>query len=125
MMPFQLTKVQSQHQTDESNAAAVDDAPACSAFNDAASTVPPETDPYEADSADEGPVAVSSNDGDTPTETDIHEAGPDESTAMDSDADSSTSSRISQRKPVKRMKRFFGRLFRAMCCCCCSAAAHQ
>ncbi|CAK6951581.1 homeodomain-interacting protein kinase 2-like [Scomber scombrus] len=98
-------------------AGADDEAAIASASKDAVSTAPPENDLYEAVSADEGRVTVSSTHEVSAIPTDIDEAGPaEESTVMDSDG--ATSSRNSQKKPLKRMKRFFGRMFRAMCCCC-------
>ncbi|XP_067467199.1 homeodomain-interacting protein kinase 2-like isoform X2 [Thunnus thynnus] len=109
-------------------AAAADEASVTSASIDEASTASLKTDLYDAVSADKGPVTASSADeaSATPPKTDKDEAGPaDERTVMDSDGVSATSSRNTQRKPLKRIKRFFGRMFRALCCCCCSVHVEE
>ncbi|CAK6961966.1 homeodomain-interacting protein kinase 4-like isoform X2 [Scomber scombrus] len=107
-------KVSSALQRDESDAAAAGEATASTASHGAASLLV--TDPYEAESADKGPVTASSMN--EASETDIDEAGPaDESDSWTSIA-SATCLRNSQKKPLKRMRRFSGRMFRAMCCCC-------
>ncbi|XP_042289802.1 homeodomain-interacting protein kinase 2-like isoform X2 [Thunnus maccoyii] len=105
-----------------------DEAAVTSASTDEASTALVPTDLYDAVSADEGPVTASSADEASATlpETDTDEAGPaDKRTVMDSDGVSATSSRNTQRKPLKRIKRFFGRMFRALCCCCCSVHVEE
>ncbi|XP_067467196.1 homeodomain-interacting protein kinase 2-like [Thunnus thynnus] len=109
-------------------AGAADDAAVNSTSIDEASTASLKTDLYDAVSADKGPVTASSADEASATlpETDTDEAGPaDECTVMDSDGVSATSSRNTQRKPLKRIKRFFGRMFRALCCCCCSVQVEE
>ncbi|XP_067467193.1 dual specificity tyrosine-phosphorylation-regulated kinase 4-like [Thunnus thynnus] len=109
-------------------AGAADEAAVNSTSIDEASTASLKTDLYDAVSADEGPVTASSADeaSATPPETDTDEAGPaDERTVMDSDGVSATSSRNTQRKPLKRIKRFIGRMFRALCCCCCSVHVEE
>ncbi|XP_042289804.1 homeodomain-interacting protein kinase 2-like isoform X3 [Thunnus maccoyii] len=114
--------------TDDSVAAAADEASVTSVSIDEASTASLKTDLYDAVSADEGPVTASSADEASATlpETDTDEAGPaDKRTVMDSDGVSATSSRNTQRKPLKRIKRFFGRMFRALCCCCCSVHVEE
>ena len=92
--------------------------------SDAASTALPETYLHEAEPADKGPVNVHSNTeaSAAPTESDRDEAVPaPESTEVDSDGASASSSTNHQRNPLKHSKRFFSRLFRAMCCCCSAA----
>ncbi|XP_042288613.1 homeodomain-interacting protein kinase 2-like isoform X2 [Thunnus maccoyii] len=109
-------------------AGAADEAAVNSTSIDEASTASLKTDLYDAVSADEGPVTASSADEASATlpETDKDEAGPaDKRTVMDSDGVSATSSRNIQRKPLKRIKRFFGRMFRALCCCCCSVHVEE
>ncbi|XP_044229079.1 homeodomain-interacting protein kinase 4-like isoform X2 [Thunnus albacares] len=109
-------------------AGAADEAAVNSTSIDEASTASLKTDLYDAVSADEGPVTASSADEASATlpETDTDEAGPaDKRTVMDSDGVSATSSRNTQRKPLKRIKRFFGRMFRALCCCCCSVHVEE
>ncbi|XP_042290246.1 homeodomain-interacting protein kinase 2-like isoform X2 [Thunnus maccoyii] len=109
-------------------AGAADEAAVNSTSIDEASTASLKTDLYDAVSADKGPVTASSADEASATlpETDTDEAGPaDKHTVMDSDGVSATSSRNTQRKPLKRIKRFFGRMFRALCCCCCSVHVEE
>ncbi|XP_044229112.1 homeodomain-interacting protein kinase 2-like [Thunnus albacares] len=112
----------------EGAAGAADEAAVTSASTDEVSTALVPTDLYDAVSADEGPVTASSADEASATlpETDTDEAGPaDKRTVMDSDGVSATSSRNTQRKPQRRIKRFFGRMFRALCCCCCSVHVEE
>ncbi|XP_044214875.1 dual specificity tyrosine-phosphorylation-regulated kinase 4-like [Thunnus albacares] len=112
----------------DATAGAADEATVTSASIDEASIAPLKTGLYDTVSADKGPVTVSSADKASATlpETDTDEVGPaDERTVMDSDGDSATGSRNTRRKPLKRIKRFFGRMFRALCCCCCSVHVEE
>lgn len=106
---------------DEPSDGATDEAAVTSASTHEASTTALLTDLHNIVSADEDLDTMPTADeaSATPAEADPDEGGPaDLHAVMDSHGVLATCSTNSQRKTLRRVRKFFSRMFRALCCCC-------